>query len=79
MDLIISFFDNFSLFQIETKTPFTNNVGHVWFPFRKYFSEKIIEKERLQFQTILKLPLFYWVFCQYPLLNYPVAVHLVIL
>ena len=36
------------------KTLFTNNVGNIWFPCRKYFLEKIVYKN-MQFQTILLL------------------------
>ena len=41
----------FSLFQLEARTTFykNKNVGHIQFPFRKYFFEKI----RLKFGTIL--------------------------
>ena len=35
----------FSLFQL------TDNVGHIWFPFRKYFLEKIVHKKNCKFET----------------------------
>ena len=33
-------------FNIQLKTVFfTNNVGHIWFPLRKYFLEKVLDKK----------------------------------
>ena len=34
----------FLYFSLKQKPLFTNNLGHIWFPFRKYFLEKIIYK-----------------------------------
>ena len=36
-----SFSNNVSLFQLEKKPIFTNNVGLMWFLFSKFFLEKI--------------------------------------
>jgi hypothetical protein len=39
-------------FQLKTKNNFSENVGHMWFAFRKYFLE-ILNKNPLKFETIL--------------------------